>query len=103
MPERTLSRLSSEGGTILVFDAVEASKEPGEVVFCTMADTKYGFFTTHNMPLRLVPGLVGHEEDVYLVGIQPESLDVGEGLTERVRASVQEVIAVVTEGVKYRS
>jgi hydrogenase maturation protease len=103
MPERLLAKLASKEGRIVVFDAVEASERPGGVVFRPMTDTKYGFFGTHNIPLRLVPGLTGHLGDVFLVGVQPASLDVGIGLTNSVRESVKEIVEVVTEGVAGRA
>jgi len=103
MPERLLSKLASRECRVVVFDAVEASAEPGEVVFRPMADTKYGFFGTHNIPLKLVPGLGERLGDFYLVGVQPASLEVGEGLSETVRESVNEIIAVVAEGVAGRA
>lgn len=92
MPERTISRLASEGGRMLIFDAVEAAKEPGDIVFCKLADTKYGFFATHNIPFRIVPGLAAMENDVYILGVQPESLEVGEHLSEPVCASVERIV-----------
>jgi hydrogenase maturation protease len=103
MPERLLSNLASGEGRIVVFDAVEASAKPGEVLFCPMADTKFGFFGTHNIPLRLVPGVEERLNDFLLVGVQPGSLEVGMGLTEPVRESVNEIVAVVSEGVARRS
>jgi len=102
MPERLLTKLASKGGRIIVFDAVEASGIPGEVVFRSMADTKYGFFGTHNIPLRLVPGLTARLGDVFLVGVQPASLEVGFGLTSDVEESVREIVGVVAEGVAER-
>jgi len=102
MPERLLAKLASKGGRILVFDAVEASGMPGEVVFRSLADTKYGFFGTHNIPLRLVPGLTARLDDVFLVGVQPASLEVGLGLTCEVRESVRDIVGVVAEGVARR-
>jgi len=102
-PERLLSKLASAGGRIVVFDAVEASARPGEVVFRSMADTKYGFFGTHNIPLKLVPGIEEHLGDVLLVGVQPACLDVGCGLSEAVRESVKEIVSVVAEGVAERT
>ncbi|HUI24186.1 MAG TPA: hydrogenase maturation protease [Nitrososphaerales archaeon] len=102
-PERLLSRLASARGRIVVFDAVEASATPGEVVFRCMADTQYGFFGTHNIPLRLVPGLEGRLGDVLLVGVQPATLEVGWGLSEAVSESVREIVSVVAEGVAQRS
>ena len=103
VPERLLSKLASAGGRVVVFDSVEASARPGEVVFRRMADTKYGFFGTHNIPLKLVPGLEGRLKDIFLVGVQPASLEVGSGLSETVQESVREIVGVVTEGVKRRT
>lgn len=102
-PERLLSKLALAGGTIVVFDSVEASTSPGQVVFCPLADTKYGFFGTHNIPLKLVPGMDGRLGDVFLVGVQPASLEVGSGLSEIVRESIREIVDVVAEGVAVRS
>ena len=87
----------------MVFDAVEASERPGRVVFRPMADTKYGFFGTHNIPLKLVPGLEQRLDDTYLVGVQPASLEVGSGLSAPVRESVAEIVEVVAEGVERRA
>jgi hydrogenase maturation protease len=103
VPERLLSKLASAGGRIVVFDAVEASARPGEIVFRPMADTKYGFFGTHNIPLKLIPGLEGHIGNVFLVGVQPASLEVGSGLSGAVRESVRDIVGVVAEGVAQRS
>jgi len=102
LPERILTKISRKRGRIVVFDAVEASKRPGEIVFCRMSETKHGFFATHNVPLKLLPGLAGREDDIFLVGIQPASMDVREGLTEEVQRSVKKVASVVTEGVEAR-
>ena len=102
-PERLLSKLASAEGRVVVFDAVEASAKPGQVVFRSLADTKYGFFGTHNIPLKLVPGLGERLGDCFLVGVQPMSLEVGSGLSRPVRESVNEIVAVVVEGVAGRS
>ena len=102
MPERLLSKLASKSGRIVVFDAVEASKPPGEIVCSKLGDTKYGYFATHNIPLRLVPGLADRQQDVYIVGVQSQSLEVGEGLTRVVRDSALRVVAVVAKAVEAR-
>lgn len=97
MPERLLSRLASAPGKIILFDAVDASKSPGEIVFCTLSETKFGFFATHNIPFRLIPGLAARANDVFIVGVQPRSLEVGEGLTDEVRASAERIVDSVAE------
>ena len=103
MPERLLSKLARNEGKVIVFDAVEASRSPGEIVFRRVADTKYGLFATHNIPLRLVPGLAEREEDFFLVGVQPASLEVGERLSPEVQASVRRIVGFVADEVEERS
>ena len=101
-PERTIFRLASGEGRIVIFDTVEAAKEPGDIVYCRLTDTKYGFFATHNIPLRLLPGVAARGDDIYVLGIQPESLEVGEGLTQTVSASVKRIVTAVKEQVEGR-
>jgi len=103
LPERLLSKLASGEGRVVIFDAVEASAKPGEVVFRSLADTRYGFFGTHNIPLKLVPGLEERLGDFFLVGVQPASLEVGVGLSQTVREAVNEIVAVVAKGVAERA
>ena len=98
-PERALSKIPSGEG-IIVFDAVESNSEPGRIVCTNLADTKYGFFATHNVPLRLIPGLVERADSVFLIGVQPESIEVGEGLSATVQKSVDELVIEVTRRVR---
>ena len=100
MPELLLSRLSSSAGRIVIFDAIEAAKQPGAIVCSRLSDTKYGYFATHNIPLRLVPGLAERADDVYICGVQPESLEVGEGLSDVVSGSAAQIVKAVTDTVR---
>lgn len=95
MPERILSRVAAQGGRLMVFDAVEANRRPGSIVCANLADTKFGFFATHNVPLRLIPGVAGSLEGSLVIGIQPESLDVGEGLSATVTEAKGRVVAAM--------
>ncbi len=103
MPERLLSKLAAEGRRLLIFDAVEAAKEPGSIVFSRLSETKYGFFATHNIPLRLVPGLAAAGTEVYILGVQPESLEVGEGLTRTVSESAGTIVEAVARAIGGRT
>jgi hydrogenase maturation protease len=96
-PERLISKVAEKGGRILLFDAVEANSEPGRVFCASLADTKYGFFATHNVPLRLIPGVAADLRSTCVVGIQPESLEVGEGLSETAEAAKKMVVARIGE------
>lgn len=102
-PERLLSRLASSAGRIIIFDAVQSSERPGKIVCGGLGDTKYGFFATHNIPLKLLPGLAERLNDVLVVGVQPVSLEVGEGLSDVVRVSAERIVAEVTRAVEARA
>jgi hydrogenase maturation protease len=94
-PERAISDLASKGERILVIDAVEAQKEPGTIVCARLSETKFGFFATHNVPLRIVPGVAENAADTYVVGIQPDSVGVGEGLSEVVKESSVKLVSMI--------
>jgi hydrogenase 3 maturation protease len=94
-PERTISDLASKGERIVVIDAVEAQKKPGTIVCARLSETKFGFFATHNVPLRLVPGVAENAADTYVVGIQPDSVGVGEGLSDVVKGSSMKLVAMI--------
>jgi len=95
MPERLLSRVASSGGRMMVFDAVQANRAPGAVVSARLSDTKYGYFATHNIPLRLIPGVSAGLDRSLLVGVQPGWLDVGEELSAAVKEAKGRVVAAV--------
>jgi hydrogenase 3 maturation protease len=96
-PERIMSRVASKGDSLIVFDAVEANKRPGSIVCASLDDTKFGFFATHNIPLKLVPGVSESLDKMHVVGIQPESVDVGEGLSDIVRMASDRLVATITD------
>ncbi len=99
--ERVTPRIPAEEGVIL-FDAVQAGLEAGRVVCATLGETDYGFFATHNVPLRLIPGLAERKDSVYMIGVVPESLELGEGLTPKVRRSAEALTAEVVRQVRGR-
>lgn len=94
-PERLLSRVDCGKDRVLIFDAVAAGRQPGQVVLASLGDSKFGYFATHNVPLRLLPGVAANPSNVYVAGIEPESLEVGEELSDVVQASADDLSAVV--------
>jgi len=49
----------------------------------------------HNVPLRLVPGVAENAADTYVVGIQPDSVGVGEELSDIVKESSRKLVAMI--------
>jgi hydrogenase maturation protease len=90
-PERSLSKIPISEG-VIIFDAVQARLQAGGIVCATLSDTKYGFFATHNVPLRLIPGLAERQDSAFVIGIEPSSLNVHEGLTTPVQQSVNALV-----------
>ena len=101
-PERLLVRLSSGKGRIVLFDAIEAAKPPGTIVCGRLEDMKFGYFATHNIPLRVLPSVRNLDGNVRVIGVQPAEVDVGEGLSCQVKASCEKLIAAVVSLVEAR-
>ena len=95
MPERVFSKVDCKSERVLIFDAVETGGKPGSVVLARLDDSRFGYFATHNVPTRLVPGVAANPSNVYVGGVQPESLEIGEELSDSVRASARGIIAIV--------
>jgi len=101
-PERLLVRLSNGKRRIVLFDAIEAGRPPGTVVCAKLEDTKFGYFATHNIPLKILPSIRNLDGKVRVIGIQPAEVDVGEGLSFEVNASCEKLIAAVVDLVEAR-
>jgi Ni,Fe-hydrogenase maturation factor len=72
------------------------------VVFAGLGDTRYGFFATHNVPLKLLPSVEGHSKRVSILGVQPGCLEVGEEISPEVRASAEDVVREVESQLRER-
>ena len=99
-PERLLSKLIESGHRVVVVDAVDANKPAGTVVCARLSDTKFGYFATHNIPLRLIPGIAPRADEVLLIGIQPGAIDVGEEMSPKVKESVDLVVSALIEALE---
>lgn len=95
-PEVAISKLDLSSCRLLVLDAVDAGKPPGSVVFANIEDTRYGFFATHNIPLRLLPSVRGHGKNVYVLGVQPHDLGIGEGPSRMIEPIAEQLVTVLS-------
>jgi len=94
-PELLISRIARSGERIVIIDAVEANMEPGAIVCSGLKEAKFGFFATHNLPLKILPEVAENLDESYVVGVQPESVEVGEGLSEKVRAASNRLVVAI--------
>ena len=77
--------------TILIIDAVDMKAEPGSISL--MDKTKLDdlkLYTTHNIPLKVLVDYLHSETkaDIFLIGIQPESVAFGKGISEKVQKTL---------------
>jgi hydrogenase maturation protease len=93
--EALLSKLDLGKTTLLFFDAVEANLPPGSIVFTNVQNEQYGFFATHGIPLKLHPAVRENCGNVFMLGVQPNDLGVGEKLSEPVLTAADEVVGVL--------
>jgi hydrogenase 3 maturation protease len=93
-PESLVSKVVAEGHRALIVDAVEFNAAPGSILLDSLSGTKHGYFATHNIPLRLIPTLAQENnlERAHILGVQPLSTEVGEGLTEPISMSAQTIL-----------
>ena len=95
--ESILSGIDYARDKALIFDAVDFNAIPGSILFSSLHNSKFGFFSTHNIPVRELPNIASHLDKLFLLGIQPTNVEVGEGLSTPVCDSVEKVISVLTE------
>jgi hydrogenase maturation protease len=95
--EASFARLAQNGRAdvtdlAIIFDAIESNVPPGSIIFANLARTEYGFFATHNVPLKLVPSIANNIDNVFILGVQTETIGLGEELSSCVRHSAELII-----------
>ncbi len=91
-PEVLLSKIGANKDPLMIFDAIEHNSEPGEIIFANLGDTRFGFFATHNIPLKLIPNLSENIDRSFVLGVQPGNVDIGEVMSQIVVDSANRVI-----------
>ncbi len=107
-PERCLAELSGDGLDRVIFlDAVEFGGEPGAVVLLGASEmlTRFPQISTHKISLGLLARMIEADgtTKAWLLGVQPESLRPGTGLSPRVQASADVLSELLAEDVSART
>ena len=90
---------------MVIVDAADLQKPPGEAAFLEVAElSQHASFCTHNLPMEvLVRYLLSTIHcDVFVIGIQPASLDFGRDPSREIVASAHAVAADILAAVKAR-
>jgi hydrogenase maturation protease len=83
---------------VILIDAIDFKAEPGSVFEGRIEDLDVleSRSSTHGLSplsfLKIIKEVTGRPEEAILIGVQPKSLEEGEGLSEEVERAVSEVI-----------
>ena len=88
-------------GRVVIIDAADFAGEPGEVRAIPEEFMPENPLSTHRFPLRVISRLVTEDTGarVDFICIQPESVGFGEGLSDTVRSSAEEMVMMLSENV----
>lgn len=94
-PENALGPLRAfKPDTVVIVDAADLGEKAGRIRFIESGEVGGISFSTHSLPLNLISVYLGKELDcpIWLLGIQPESLEFAAPLTIEVQLAVDELI-----------
>ncbi len=83
---------------VVIIDAADFGGEPGEVRVIPEEFMSENPISTHRFPLRVISRLVTEDTGarVDFICIQPESVGFGEGLSDTVRSSAEEIVTMLS-------
>jgi len=99
VPENVVGLVAAASpDTVVLVDAVDMGAEPGAVALIERGRSREYLATTHRAPLDLVMTYLSHETgaDVFLLGIQPQHVRFGIGLSGEVAAGVTSLVALLS-------
>lgn len=99
-PENYIGRiLEASPDVLLIVDAVDFGGRPGEIRLCTPDQIRAPAFCTHALSLNLAIDLIRHERrlEVYLIGMQADRLQFGDGLSAAASGAVETLVSAFIE------
>jgi len=90
-----LNRKDAE--TVLFIDAVDFDGRAGEIQIFSQATFQFRRISTHKVSLELLSALLRKEgKAIYLLGIQPSTLDFDSKISDEVKKSLEKVVEIFT-------
>lgn len=99
-PENYLGKIAKENpDTVLIIDAVHLGKNPGEYEILKGEDIAKCGFTTHDIsPVMFIEYLTRETgADIYMLGVQPQSIDLGFEISPKLKEILDEVSGKILE------
>ncbi len=87
---------------VVYVDAVEFAGEPGEVSIIPLEKMMQSATSTHHLSLHYMIKFLKDEwtGDAIMIGIQPVSMMIGEGVCDEVAAGAEQLVKVLKKAVK---
>jgi hydrogenase 3 maturation protease len=84
---------------LLIVDAVDFGGCPGQIRICVPDQIRRFAFSTHALSLHLSIDVIRREKklEVYLIGIQPGGMRLGDSLSPAIQAAVETLVDTLTE------
>ena len=100
VPENYLEKIIEQRpDTILFVDVADFNAPPGSIKLIDVESLGEGSFSTHNSSLKLVIDYLSRELEarILLLGIQPENLKMGGGLSKPVKEALKNIEKYLTQ------
>jgi hydrogenase 3 maturation protease len=99
-PENYIGKIiQAKPDTVLFVDAVSGELNPGEYEILDKTDILGAGFTTHDLSPKMLIEFLEKETTaaIFMLGVQPQSLVLGDGLSEPVKKALYEVEMLIRE------
>jgi hydrogenase 3 maturation protease len=82
---------------VIFIDAADFKGEPGEAILVDKDHIPETSLSTHAIPLKVVANLIEVDTKAVIsyIGIQPKSVEFGEGLSEEIKKTAKEIIGKI--------
>lgn len=97
-PENILDRaVEVKPAKTIIVDAADFGGVPGELRIIPEYSIPDNPLSAHSFPLRIVARLLAEDtgSEVFFLGIQPETMAFGEGLSPKVKRAAEEIIKLI--------
>jgi hydrogenase 3 maturation protease len=84
---------------MIVIDAADTGKEPGGIDIIDASDITGASFSTHMMPINVFLDYLFRDFEcrVLIIGIQPQTLEFGIGISEIVKKTADKIVLSIKE------
>ena len=100
VPENSFGAIVKEQpDTVVIIDAVQLFMKPGAYQLLTEEDILKTGFSTHTLSPAVFMQYLreASDADVYLLGVQPRSTELGQGLTAPLEDSLDELVNLIAK------